>query len=225
MKWMRWAAAVGFGVGVGLVFQPMSWAQIEVEPLNMDHQAMEHQGVKVSELELGQEVEEMEAFGEAARAQTAKVETAEMKAEARRLEKEIAQMQRQNDRAKSRVKDLNLSYAQKERLARDAFRKHTKVARVHRNLKAKVERLQSRVEEKELRAIEFTKKRKAADLEVARLSRLERQLNRREAEATRTIERERRRLQKSSGKVRSLAARVKRQESRVLSLDQKAAFP
>jgi len=190
---------VGFLLVMGLM--PSVWANVDSVDVSAEQS-------KVAELELENDVEELEAFGEAATAEATKQETKELDQEAKRLEKEIASYQRQNARSKDKIKNLNKKFVIKERQARLAQIRFKKVDGERRRLESKVQKLASQVEKKESKAIALIDQSKAAEQEIRRLKATERDLIRRDRLAKRTIENKRRSLKKMGGEARRISKRI-----------------
>jgi DNA repair exonuclease SbcCD ATPase subunit len=152
-------------------------AKADVEALNM----------KADELELENEVETIEQFGEAAAAEEAKSETARLTRETRELENEIAKLKRANERAQDKAVRLNELYKKKAKLANDIkIQANAAEARKSRSEK-EVARIKAKVASREQAAIRAVEKRKAADQRLAQLKSEKRDLQRRLVVADRVI--------------------------------------
>lgn len=156
----------------------------------------EAEAAKVDDLELAQEVENLEAYGEAAGAKTNVEETARLKRESRALEKKIATLEKQNESSKKRAVEYAQAYRQKEKLALKLKSKADSRDSEARRLTARNDALRARVEAAEQRVIRQVERRKAAEQALAEAKRTERELQGRRRVALQNFRREQGRTQR-----------------------------
>lgn len=160
----------------------------------------EAEAAKVDDLELSQEVETLEAYGEAAGAKTNAEETARLKAESRSLEKKIANLQRSNESSKKRAVKLAQAYREKDRLANKLKRLADGREREYNRLQARNQQLSARVQSAEQRVIRQVERRKAAEEGLAKAERDNRELEGRRRIALQKFKREQDRTQRARKK-------------------------
>lgn len=166
----------------------------------------EAQSMKVDELELSEEVETLEAYGEAAGAKTNIEETARLKVESRQLEKKIANLKKKNESSKQRSVGLAQAYRQKEKLALKLKSLADNREREANRLQARNEGLKARVESAEKRVIRQVERRKAADQRLAQAQRDRRELEGRQRIAVRKFRKEQRRTESARARANRIGA-------------------
>jgi hypothetical protein len=139
---------------------------------------------------LAQEVETLEAYGEAAGAKTNIEETARLKRESKSLEKKISSLQRQNESSKKRAVQLAQAYRQKERLALKMQTLANAREREFNRLQSRNDGLKARVESAEQRVIRQIERRKAAEQALAQAQIENRELQGRQRLALQNFRRE-----------------------------------
>lgn len=183
---------------------------------------VEGQNDKLSELELATDFEELEAFGEQEREETVKAETSAAEREAKRLQREIDQMQAQNKRSSKKVTKLNKKFYAKNRIVKKLTKRHSKVAAEKNKLDAKLSRIQGIVDGLEQDAIRLVAERKSAERAIAKMKRLQKRLKKREATAKRIIRTNKNRLNKTNQRAKRLARNTSSEEKRVMALEKEA---
>lgn len=204
---------------VSAMGSPALWSRAAFAAEEVDIQAISD---KTDELELEQEVENMEQFGESAAAEETRRETDRLTREARDLEKQIAKTKRANERAVSKSKRLAELYKKKaalaaefQVLARKAEREKSKSDKVVANLEYKVK-------DKEQKAIRAIERRKTAETSVRQLKRDQKRLEKRLRVAEQTIKRNDKIRKAERARALKLSRRNAKLNRQVVSAERKA---
>ncbi len=166
----------------------------------------EAQSAKVDDLELSEEVETLEAYGEAAGAKTNIEETARLKSESRQLEKKIANLQKKNESSKKRSVELARAYRQKEKLGLKLKRLADNREREANRLQSRNESLKARVQSAEQRVIRQVERRKAAEQRLAQAQRDQREFQGRQRIALNKFRKEKQRTETARARANRIGA-------------------
>lgn len=170
-----------------------------------------HLNDKIDELEVEQEMEALEQYGESAEAEVTLEETKLVNQKAKQLEKEIAQMRRENTRSKKKVNSLTKKFQAKDKLANRTQAQHRKVEKQHNQLNSKVSDLQAKVDKAEQKAVDAITARKSIERNIIRLKKERQSLAKRLKDAKRVYAQNR----STGSKYMKAESRLKKQNAKL----------
>jgi chromosome segregation ATPase len=187
-------------------------------------QALDERGYsqKLSELELEQEVEEIESFGEAARSEQSKRESESLAKEAKRLQLEITRAKNETRKNESKAAKLNRIYSDKEQFAKKMQSLANKTETERAKTEKRFNQAKARVDAQEKKAIDAIEKRKKNEAEIAKLNKEIKALEARERAAKDVILANEKRYKTLIARQSALRLKQKNMQARVQKLERQA---
>ena len=173
-------------------------------------QKIENASNKADELELSNDVDGLEQYGDAASAQTAKAETARLEKENNRLEREAALLKRRREIAATRAKRLEKLYKKRAIEAVLVRKKADHAAYEARRAQREVDQLQARVDFKKTLIARASHSEVQALKRIVMLKHANRRLQFRLARIERSIKLREKRLRRMRGVANRLSKNHRR---------------
>ncbi len=176
----------------------------------VDAQKIENASHNTDELELNNDVESLEQYGDAASAQTAKSEAARLQKENKQLEHESLLLRHRRELARARAKHLQALYRERAIQAVKVRKKADRAAREAARAQRAVDRLQARLDFKKTLIVRANSREVQALKRIASLKRANRRLQLRLARIKRAIRIREIRLHRLRGFAHSLSQNHRR---------------